>query len=60
MYFLFVLTLYHHTLSDTPVPQNVAIVTPFHTPSNSLFSITYTIESYAGQSAILTVLLNKS
>jgi hypothetical protein len=45
---------------DSPVPQNVAIITSFHTTSNSLFSITYTTESHAGQSAILILLLNKS
>ena len=60
MYILAFLTPCHHTLADTPVSQNVTIITSFHTSSNSLFTITFNTEIYAGQSAILTASFNKS
>jgi hypothetical protein len=60
MYLLAFPTSCYHTLAAKPVPQNVVTVTSFLTPSSSLFSITHTAEGYAGQSVILTVLLNES
>jgi len=59
-YILAFLTPCHHTIADTSVSQNVAIITFFHTPLNSLFTITFNTEMYADQSAILTDSFNKS